>query len=67
MVKSKRVKGIVAAEFFVYVLIMLTATVSAEVSADKNADSQLKRDRFLVLDSRIIESTENVELTVGVV
>jgi len=67
MVKSKEVKGIAAAGFFVCVLIMLTVTVSAEVSSDKSADSQLRRDRFLVLDSRIIESTKHVRLTVGAV
>ena len=33
---------------------------------DKN-NSITKRDRYLVLDSRIIESKDNVELTVGVV
>jgi len=36
-------------------------------SADTAAKSLMKRARFLLLDSRIIESTENAELTVGVV
>jgi len=37
---------------------------AANVMAD-NAD--MKRDRYLLLDSRIIEDTENVHLTVGTV
>ena len=41
----------------------LLAAVTSPAGAD---DKTFKRDRYLVLDSRIIESKDNVELTVGV-
>jgi len=67
MVKNKRVKSVVAAGFFICILLMLSVSINTVVAVDKNADPQLNRDRYLVLDSRVIESTENVELTLGVV
>jgi len=44
---------------------LLTAATSSGQSAD--GEKVFKRDRYLVLDSRIIEKVQNAELTVGVV
>lgn len=41
--------------------------LTAVTAFGKETDKVVKRDRYLVLDSRIIESTENVKLTVGTV
>ena len=47
--------------------IMANALYNALPSKDSAAsDETRKRDRYLVLDSRIIEEKSNVELTVGV-
>jgi len=47
----------------------LVATMFADSAAGQSGETppDAKRDRYLLLDSRIIESTDNVELTVGVV
>jgi len=45
---------------------LIAATLAGNVSAsDTDATSSAKRARFLVLDSRIIETTENAKLTLG--
>jgi len=46
--------------------ICLLAGAASCVNAE-NGSRIFKRDRYLVLDSRIIDKTDNVELTVGVV
>ena len=43
-------------------MMFATSGTSAAVAA---AHSPVKRTRFLVLDSRIIETTENAKLTLG--
>jgi len=51
-------------------IVALAATMFAgrSVTADDTAaKSSMERARFLLLDSRIIESTKNEELTVGTV
>ncbi len=51
-------------------IVALTATMfpGRSVTADDTAaKSPVKRARFLLLDSRVIESTENAKLTVGAV
>ena len=65
MAKTKRGKGIVAVAFFTHALMALTATVTAEIPVDKGADLRLRRGRFLVLDSRIIDKTVNARLKLG--
>ena len=47
-----------------FTAILALMVPAANVMAD-NVDA--KRDRYLLLDSRIIEDTENVHLTVGTV
>ncbi|MHC4487401.1 MAG: hypothetical protein ACYS4T_19745, partial [Planctomycetota bacterium] len=50
------------------VLIALAlAGLSTHVWADQPGKSPVRRDRYLLLDSRIIESTDNAKLTVGTV
>ena len=61
MTKQQRKAKIVA-------IVALTVTMLAgrSVTADDTAaKSPVKRARFLLLDSRIIESTENAKLTLG--
>ncbi len=49
-------------------LVVLTLASLASAADDAaNAPAAPKRTRYLVLDSRIIDKTDNVELTVGVV
>jgi len=48
-------------------LAVCLLTAAASFAEAEDADKVFKRDRYLVLDSRIIESTDNAELTVGVV
>ena len=48
-------------------IAILTLTVCAGAAADAPSRSAAPRTRFLLLDSRIIERTQNAELTVGVV
>jgi len=51
-------------------IVILTATMCGSANAtaaDSPAQTPMKRTRFLVLDSRIIESTDNAKLTVGTV
>ena len=51
-----------------YALMIVAVSFYCALSTeptDEN-DDIFKRDRYLLLDSRIIESTENMELTVGV-
>ena len=51
-------------------IAILTATICGGVgatAADAPAQTPAKRPRFLLLDSRIIEKTENAQLTVGTV
>ena len=51
-------------------VVTLAATMFAGSSAtaeDAAAKDPLKRDRFLLLDSRVVESAENARLTVGTV
>jgi hypothetical protein len=47
------------------ICLAICFTLTVELFA--NDDNLFKRNRYLVLDSRIIESTDNMELTVGVV
>ena len=46
------------------VMIIIALSVTSTVIAD---EPNFDRERYLLLDSRIIDSTENVQLTVGVV
>jgi len=46
--------------------VLAACLLAAVTSFGKADDRTFNRDRYLVLDSRIIESKENVELTVGV-
>ena len=46
---------------------LATCLLTAVTLAGNAEDMAFKRDRYLVLDSRIIEKTENAQLTVGVV
>ena len=51
-------------------IVFLTSTIcggAGATAADAPAQTPATRTRFLLLDSRIIESTQNAELTVGVV
>jgi hypothetical protein len=51
-------------------IAILTATIcggGSALAADAPAQTPAKRPRFLLLDSRIIEKTENAQLTVGTV
>ena len=49
------------------IVIMASALICniRSVKATGEGDELLKRDRYLVLDSRIIETTDNLVLTVG--
>ena len=53
------------ANTFVLIAIAL-AGLSTHVWADQPGKDPVRRDRYLLLDSRVIESKENVHLTVGV-
>ena len=50
-------------------VVMVAAAVSGAPAGEARAegDEVMKRDRYLLLDSRVVESTENARLTVGVV
>jgi hypothetical protein len=48
-------------------LLFVTAFLVGAGNLVNAGDSLTKRDRYLVLDSRIIDSTENLQLTVGAV
>ncbi len=51
-----------------FVLIAFAlAGLSTHVWANQSGKSPVRRDRYLLLDSRIIESTDNAKLTVGTV
>jgi len=51
----------------IIITLFVGCLLTAVTSFGKAVDKAFKRDRYLVLDSRVIESTENAELTVGVV
>ncbi len=49
-------------------IAILTSTIcggAGAMAADASAQTRIKRTRFLVLDSRIIETAENAKLTLG--
>lgn len=49
-------------------IVILTSTIcggAGATAADSSAQTPLKRTRFLVLDSRVIEAVENAKLTLG--
>ena len=48
-------------------IVLAACLLTAVTSFGKADDKVFKRDRYLVLDSRIIGNTENAELTIGVV
>jgi len=64
MTHPKSVISIIAA---VLCASVLAGDVVLAQSTNAKTRPNMKRDRYLLLDSRIIESTDNVELTVGVV
>jgi len=51
------------------IAVLMAATLAGNraLAADAPAQTSTKRSRFLLLDSRIIERTENAQLTVGTV
>jgi len=61
--KKTNARVIMAAMLIVGVAIC--STVASE--SPRRANEGMKRDRYLLLDSRVIESVENAELTVGTV
>jgi len=65
---SKQSKAL-ARKSTITAIAAMTAAMFAgsSAAADDAADSPLKRARFLLLDSRVIESTENAQLTLGTV
>ena len=60
MLRSQKRKRVISIVLAAIILVIAGNLVIA-------GGSLTKRDRYLVLDSRIIESTENVQLTVGAV
>jgi len=62
---SKRISGIIETRLAMFIVTVVTC-FSFTIVLFAEDDNIYKRERYLVLDSRVIESMDNMQLTVGV-
>ena len=65
MIRLVKRKTVLVAVFAAVVLAITEGFVVAEEPSSQKVEPQVEQKKFLVLDSRIIESTENAKLSIG--